>query len=253
MPKIYVPDNSTLDTTVAQKLEVKPNSLGVGQLTPTAQTLLVPTGVIFPYGGVSAPTGWVACDGMVYNASVNPQYAPLYTVIGNAFGGTNNTNFQVPDLRGRFIRGTDDMNTSQGAAGRDTGRVRGTAQAGSTARSSITPMALALGQGSHGHTVSPAQHTHQIITGGKGHDNNTGVPAYSSASWAQDNSSNGWGWYTTDTKYDTWTHSGTGNPANPGGVTITVGPDALPSMTVNSGGDPETRPINVAVHHIIKL
>ena len=51
--------------------------------------------------------GYVPCDGRVLNASTYPAYQALFNVIGNIYGGTNNTNFKVPDLRTsrRYIYG----------------------------------------------------------------------------------------------------------------------------------------------------
>jgi microcystin-dependent protein len=42
--------------------------------------------------------GLIPCDGRTLNASTNPQYQALFNVIGNIYGGTNNTNFLVPNL-----------------------------------------------------------------------------------------------------------------------------------------------------------
>lgn len=70
-----------------------------------------PSGVILPYGGTTAPTGYVMCDGQAYSRAA---YPTLYAAIGVAFGhGNGTTTFNVPDLRGRFLRGVD------GNAGRD--------------------------------------------------------------------------------------------------------------------------------------
>lgn len=66
---------------------------------------LLPEGMIIQYTGSTAPTGWLLCDGTAYNASSNKQYQALFNVIGITFGGGNNTNFQVPDYRGMFLRG----------------------------------------------------------------------------------------------------------------------------------------------------
>ena len=66
---------------------------------------LLPEGMIVPYTGSTAPYGWLLCDGDVYNAQTNPQYQALFNVIGIQFGGNNNTDFQVPDYRGAFLRG----------------------------------------------------------------------------------------------------------------------------------------------------
>lgn len=72
---------------------------------PRLVTSAIPIGDIKKYGGGSTPNGFLLCDGSVLNAMLNPQYQDLYNIIGNTYGGTNNTNFQVPDSRGRTIIG----------------------------------------------------------------------------------------------------------------------------------------------------
>lgn len=69
-------------------------------------------GMIAPFGVNTAPTGWIRCNG---SAIASSTYNGLYDVIGTAWGG-NASNFNVPDLRGRFVRDFDD------SAGRDPGR-----------------------------------------------------------------------------------------------------------------------------------
>lgn len=66
----------------------------------------VPPGTILPFGGNTnnVPDGFVVCDGSSYTAAVGSIYVDLYNAIGNAWGGTG-INFNVPDLRGYFIRG----------------------------------------------------------------------------------------------------------------------------------------------------
>ncbi len=62
-----------------------------------------PAGTIIAYGGTTVPAGWVSCDGAKY-ARVG-QYAALFAAIGVHWGyGDNATTFNVPDLRGRFLR-----------------------------------------------------------------------------------------------------------------------------------------------------
>jgi hypothetical protein len=62
-----------------------------------------PTGVIFPYIGYAAPTGWLFCDGATYNTSLYPDLASAITI---ATGGeTPGETFSVPDLRDRFLGG----------------------------------------------------------------------------------------------------------------------------------------------------
>lgn len=72
---------------------------------------LAPPGTLVAFGGTTAPEGWLLCNGQAVSRT---QYAALFSVIGNAFGGGDSTTtFNVPDLRGRFLRGVS------GGTGRD--------------------------------------------------------------------------------------------------------------------------------------
>lgn len=64
-----------------------------------------PSGSIVAFGGTSAPSGWLLCDGSAVSRTT---YAALFAVIGTNFGsGDGSTTFNLPDFRGRFLRGTD--------------------------------------------------------------------------------------------------------------------------------------------------
>lgn len=76
-----------------------------GAVSDAALPFLAPVGMVSPFAGASAPSGWLLCDGSALNASTSPQYAALYSVIGVTYGGTNNTDFRVPNLLGRTIVG----------------------------------------------------------------------------------------------------------------------------------------------------
>jgi len=76
----------------------------------------LPTGTLVPFAGTTLPLGYYFCDGQSYSVVTD---TILHNAIGDAYGGDGGTNFNVPDLRGRFIRGTDDMGTGPGAAGND--------------------------------------------------------------------------------------------------------------------------------------
>lgn len=65
----------------------------------------VPAGCIIPFAGPVAniPSGWMLCDGTAISRST---YANLYNAIGVAWGtGDGSTTFNIPDLRGMFLRG----------------------------------------------------------------------------------------------------------------------------------------------------
>lgn len=64
-----------------------------------------PAGMIAPFAGTSAPSGWLACQGQVVSQTT---YAALYAAIGATWdtGGEGAGNFRLPDLRGYFLRGT---------------------------------------------------------------------------------------------------------------------------------------------------
>ena len=62
----------------------------------------IPTGGIIPFGGTSAPTGWLFCDGSAVSETT---YAGLFTVIGHTFGDPGGGNFNLPDLRQKFPLG----------------------------------------------------------------------------------------------------------------------------------------------------
>ena len=89
------------ETLTASKLNANFNALK----TAIASTV----GTISAYGGNTAPTGWLLCDGTAVSQTT---YADLFAVIGCNFGCSGG-NFNLPDLRGRFLRGRD------GGSGRD--------------------------------------------------------------------------------------------------------------------------------------
>lgn len=54
-----------------------------------------PIGVILPYGGDTAPTGYLECNGSAVSRTT---YADLYAVIGTKYGeGDGSTTFNLPD------------------------------------------------------------------------------------------------------------------------------------------------------------
>jgi len=71
---------------------------------PTGQ---VPVGTVISYAGVDPEQWesnyWLLCDGKPYDSTSNA-YSNLFKAIGNQYGSSGDM-FNVPDLRGMFLRG----------------------------------------------------------------------------------------------------------------------------------------------------
>mgnify|MGYP003300961289 CR=1 FL=1 len=65
----------------------------------------VPTGSVFCMAVATVPSGYLECNGAAVSRTT---YSVLFAVIGTAYGtGNGSTTFNLPDLRGEFIRGFD--------------------------------------------------------------------------------------------------------------------------------------------------
>lgn len=177
---------------------------------------VTPCGAITGYGGGASPyTYWLACNGLY---TTKKKYPDLYTIIGDAFGGNAKDNFNLPDLRGYFIRGTNHQSTrdpdSSGRSmlnkGGNTGDNIGSLQ---TFASKKPANLRIIEAGSHSHELGnvPAE-SHQCVAGASG-------------------------------------------PASKGCLSWT---DSVGVSTINGdhthklvGGDPETRPENIYTNFLI--
>ncbi|WP_019224122.1 phage tail protein [Bartonella rattaustraliani] len=66
---------------------------------------LYPPGFIGTFAMQAMPSGWLLCDGGAYSRSV---YSDLFSAIGTTWGsGDGASTFNIPDLRGVFLRGFD--------------------------------------------------------------------------------------------------------------------------------------------------
>ncbi len=73
-------------------------------------TDLVPAGIVLPYSGATAPTGWLLCYGQAVSRTT---YATLFAVISTTYGvGDGSTTFNLPDMRGRSAIGLDNLGGS---------------------------------------------------------------------------------------------------------------------------------------------
>lgn len=73
--------------------KIADSNVTLAKLATVVQNALSPVGTIVAYGGSSAPTGWLLCDGSTFSATT---YSSLNTVLG---GNT------LPDLRARVPMG----------------------------------------------------------------------------------------------------------------------------------------------------
>jgi microcystin-dependent protein len=87
-----------------------------------------PAGAVLSFAMNTAPTGWLECDGAALDRTT---YETLFTAIGTTFGeGDGSTTFNIPDLRGVFVRGWANTKLNAGDDGiYDAGRNFGTEQA----------------------------------------------------------------------------------------------------------------------------
>jgi phage-related tail fiber protein len=82
--------------------------------------LRAPAGTVLYVARTTAPSGYLKANGAAVSRAT---YAALFASIGTAFGiGDGSSTFNLPDLRGEFLRGWDD------SRGTDAGRGFGTSQ-----------------------------------------------------------------------------------------------------------------------------
>lgn len=120
----------------------------------------VPTGAIMMFPSLTIPSGWLSCNGQELDNTVIANLN-LFGLIGYTYGGTGNK-FNVPDLRGLFVRGLDDNK------GIDPGRTLGTVQQDELKSHThlIQAFANGSGTGSTGPFVEGAYNRATSATGG---------------------------------------------------------------------------------------
>jgi len=110
------------DELLVNRISGTPGLFKVSKATFLASVPVNPPGIIVPYAGATAPSGWLLCNGAEVRKDL---YPILFSLIGFTYrdavlisdGGVDF--FALPDLRGRFPLGLDNMGGS--AAGRVAG------------------------------------------------------------------------------------------------------------------------------------
>jgi microcystin-dependent protein len=123
----------------------------------------VPAGTVLPFGGATAPAGFLLCYGQAVSRT---GYADLFAAIGTAHGaGDGSTTFNVPDYRGRTLAGLDNMGGM--AANRLTSGGSGIAGTTLGAVGGVETIALTVAQmPAHSHGINDPSHTHLYGVGG---------------------------------------------------------------------------------------
>lgn len=214
---------------------------------PTSGT---PAGAVMAFAMNTAPTGWLKCNGAAVSRTT---YADLFTAISTTYGvGDGSTTFNLPDLRGEFIRGWADDRAV------DTGRVFGSAQ--SDANLAHTHTASSDSTGSHTHTgttASDGSHTHSGSTSSDGAHSHTVSSTNGDPAGVATRVKGSDQVAATDigtSSAGTHSHSLSINSGGAHTHTFTTAAGGTHShvITVNSSGGTESRPRNIALLYCIK-
>lgn len=117
----------------------------------------VPIGTILPYGGNSAPTNYLLCQGQAVSRAT---YATLFTVLGTNYGaGDGSTTFNLPNLTGRVPLGLN----AGGAYGTALGATGGAADATLVAHNHTGTTATSSGDHSHNFSGTTSGHSNDHV------------------------------------------------------------------------------------------
>lgn len=194
---------------------------------------LAPAGEVAYFARSTAPSGWLKANGAAVSRTA---YADLFAAIGTVFGaGDGFTTFNLPDLRGEFIRGWDDGRNI------DLARALGSFQDHQNATHSHGATASAAGTHSHSaSTGTGGAHSHTFAkTQSAGQAGNVGPNVGSDGSE---------GGVTSIDTITTSTHAGHNHS-----VSVDSAGSHTHDVTVASSGGNESRPRNIALLACIKF
>jgi len=118
---------------------------------------MMPIGGICMYPSATPPTGYLLCDGALLDISTYPN---LFGIIGHTFDtlGGQTTNFNVPDMRGRFVVGNGQNESDAVYAINDKGgeqeHILQTDEVGEHTHT------IQITDGGHSHTITDPGHSH---------------------------------------------------------------------------------------------
>ncbi|AZD52203.1 Phage tail fiber protein [Pseudomonas chlororaphis subsp. aurantiaca] len=209
------------------------------------------TGMVAAFSMSWPPTGWLKCNGAAVSRTA---YARLFAWLGTHYGpGDGSTTFNLPDLRGVFVRGWDD------GRGMDPDHGFGTFQEMMYQSHAHGASATAVGDHVHGAwTDAQGEHQHPAWTDTQGAHQHTAPRAQNnnvgggSPNFTTANLQNG----TTAPTDWAGAHAhniGMGSAGSHGhNVGIGGGGNHTHAITVAAAGGAETRPRNVSLLFCIK-
>lgn len=109
---ILDPNGSETIDNSSTSIAIAANNTFIGVSSNGAELYIVagygietPTGAIVSWPSETPPNGWLECNGAAISRTI---YSRLFALIGDDYGiGDGSTTFNLPDLRGRFVRGWD--------------------------------------------------------------------------------------------------------------------------------------------------
>lgn len=128
--------------------QTKVINLNADKLDDQHATWYMPPGAVMPFAMNSAPSGWLKCNGQAISRT--GIYTALFANVGTTYGvGDGSTTFNLPDLRGVFVRGWADDGATYDAARAFNATVQ---TDGNKSHSHISPV--------HNHTKTDPGHLH---------------------------------------------------------------------------------------------
>ena len=227
------------------RIDLRLTAGAIAQIQEDAAAAANPPGQMAPFAMTTAPTGWLKANGAAVSRTT---YAALFAAIGTTWGvGNGSTTFNLPDWRGKFVRGYDD------GRGVDVDRVFGAPQTDLIKSHDHT--ATAANDGAHTHTgtaTSDGAHTHTGTATSSGAHTHTGTATSSGAhTHTGTAASSGAHTHSVTATYMASVENGlggnTGSPgAYPTNTALSTSSDGAHthSVTVDSGGA-HTHPVTV--------